>query len=861
MYKNRTSIVLTLVLAITIALPLFALPTADAHVPAWTIPTYAYIVASPDPIGIGQTAFLVFWLDKVPPTAGGVGGDRWKGFTVTVTKPDSTTQTLGPFLSDATSAAWSLYTVDQLGTYRFTFNYPGQTASLYHPTSGIAGTASDYVNDTYLGSSASTTMVVQQNPVSAPPTYPLPSSFWTRPVEGQNTAWSSIMSNYLGGSSIIDKVQPNGAGPNSAHIMWTKPLQDGGIVGDDSNYWMPSNTYYSGLSYEGKFNNPIIMYGRLYYKAPLANQATGGSYICVDLTTGETLWENSAINPTIGQLYLYESMNQHGVIGDGYLWQTSGTTWMAYDARTGQPVFNMTDVPSGTEMRGPSGEITRYVLNYNTTTRVAWLALWNSSATPDGPLVLTAGNGTNAYQYRPYGKSANMSKSYTWNVTINGLPTGSSIRRVIPEDMMLGSTSSTVGGGFGFGSTTYYVWAISLKPNSRGQLLWNRTYQPPTGNMTQSFGPVDPVNRVYTMTLKETMQWIGFNLDTGEQMWGPTGDFRPFQYYGTVSNPPAPGYVYDGKMFVGGYGGEILAFDTKTGNTIWRYNDTYSGVETPWGYYPIFIATIADGKVYAYSSEHSPNNPPYKGSKVRCIDADTGKEIWTLLSWYAIGSFGQGNAPVADGYLTYFNIYDMQVYCIGKGPSAISVEAPLTAITQGQSLMIQGKVTDDTSSSEAKGTPAISEESMSDWMAYIYMQKPIPANATGVTVKLSAMDSNGNVVNIGTVTSDMSGLYKKMWTPPTAGEYTIVASFEGSNSYWPSYAETAVGVVAAQTSPAPTVAPTSTVTPTVAPTTTASPSPVPNTGDGIATEVYIGIAAVAVIAIVAAAALILRKRS
>jgi hypothetical protein len=158
-----------------------------------------------------------------------------------------------------------LFTPDQVGTYIFVFNFPGQTASAAHPVSGIINDPNNaYIGDYYLPSTASTTLTVQHDPVTAPPTYPLPTSYWTRPIEGQNTAWSSIASNYLGGISIIDRVQPIGAAPNSAHILWTKQYQDGGIVGGD-NWSIPSVTYYSGLNYEGKFNNPVIMYGRLYY--------------------------------------------------------------------------------------------------------------------------------------------------------------------------------------------------------------------------------------------------------------------------------------------------------------------------------------------------------------------------------------------------------------------------------------------------------------------------------------------------------------------------------------------------------------------------------------------------------------------
>ena len=70
----------------------------------------------------------------------------------------------------------------------------------------------------------------------------------------------------------------------------------------------------------------MIINGRLYYKAPLSDQvstgATGaGDYICRDLRTGEIIWTNPDINPTFGELYCYESPNQHGVIPNGYLWQ------------------------------------------------------------------------------------------------------------------------------------------------------------------------------------------------------------------------------------------------------------------------------------------------------------------------------------------------------------------------------------------------------------------------------------------------------------------------------------------------------------------------------------------------------------
>ena len=43
-----------------------------------------------------------------------------------------------------------------------------------------------------------------------------------------------------------------------------------------------------------------------------------------------------------------------------------------------------------------------------------------------------------------------------------------------------------------------------------------------------------------------------------------------------------------------------------------------------------------------------------------------------------------------------------------------------------------------------QGVPCVADSSMSDWMEYVYMQQPMPANVTGVPVVLSVLDSNNN---------------------------------------------------------------------------------------------------------------------
>jgi hypothetical protein len=164
---------------------------------------------------------------------------------------------------------------------------------------------------------------------------------------------------------------------------------------------------------------------------------------------------------------------------------------------------------------------------------------------------------------------------------------------------------------------------------------------------------------------------------------------------------------------------------------------------------------------------------------------------------------GVWNSPVlADGCMVTLNGMDNQIYCFGKGPTATTVSASPSVVPSGSSLMIQGMVTDESAGTKSdalmarfpNGVPAIADEDMTAWMDYVYRQYAMPMGAKGVEVVLETFDPNGNYYEIGRVTSDASGMFKMMWEPSVEGEYTIVASFAGSKSYWGSTAETAVGV-------------------------------------------------------------------
>lgn len=256
--------------------------------PPWQIPTFAYIHAAPNPVGVGQTTTVYMWIDKVFVDTTALTNDwRFHNYQLTITSPNGTTQSQTfAYISDPTSSQYIRFTPDQVGTYSFNFTFPGQDFNTYShdPASAI-------VNDTYLPSAASTTLTVQQEQVPNPlSSYPLPQDYWTRPIYGENTDWWSISSNWLGTGSPVNSATGSGTisgfaisatagsliqrnpgdavGPQTSHVMWTKPLQSGGVVGGN-NFPTQGNTYFEGSAYNQRFSNPIIMDGKLYYNPPL----------------------------------------------------------------------------------------------------------------------------------------------------------------------------------------------------------------------------------------------------------------------------------------------------------------------------------------------------------------------------------------------------------------------------------------------------------------------------------------------------------------------------------------------------------------------------------------------------------------
>ena len=380
----------------------------------------------------------------------------------------------------------------------------------------------------------------------------------------------------------------------------------------------------------------------------------------------------------------------------------------------------------------------------------------------------------------------------------------------------------------------FTMWAINLNATNGavGKILWVQNYTAPNlmtgnsnlGSFTQRVVDIDPTTRVITMMIGETFEWLGYSLDTGNLLWGPTTTVFPdgYQYFGSGLGLGQCAVDAYGNIYVQGYGGCIWCYDTANGNLLWTFgnggegNTTSDGLNSPWGLLPTMISAVADGKVYVYSRQHGngAQSPYYKGESIWVLNATTGQQLWTIsFQGENNGGSGYPEGSVADGEYVNYNMYDNQIYAFGQGPSATTLNAPSAGLSFGQPVVLSGTVLDvsaGTQQNEQKadfpyGVPVASDASMSQWMEYVYMQKPEPTNFTGVQVQLYVLDSNGNHRQIGTATTDTSGTYSLTWTPDIAGNYTVYAQFAGTNSYWPSSAEAHLTVMSAiATSPTPT---------------------------------------------------------
>jgi hypothetical protein len=595
--------------------------------------------------------------------------------------------------------------------------------------------------------------------------------------------------------------------------MWTSSetsgVSFGGQIGGSQYSENDLSNYYTGKSYETAFC-PIIINGVLFYNTPRGIQPDYGTY-AVNLRTGQRLWySNDTGQPSIPNYYtttsgaswsvpgvfygeVFSHHNPNEVGGIAYLWGVSGSTWSLFDATTGNWILNVVNSTGGMVAWGPNGELLVYTLNNGNGT-VGWLSMWNSTLELGTTGWTTIPNG---WEYRPpTGSSLPWSLGVQWNVTapIYLAPdkyTGTNLTEsisAVDDGVILAITGSL-----------YYPQDYQMEVGysaTTGACLWyqNRSVaQAPGETEYELMAPCS--NGVYTEFNKCTMQYYGFNITTGAQLWGPTNAL-PYAECSYASGGDASDQIFFSKAITG-----LYAYNLTTGASVWNYTTPPAGLQTAYPTYPfegctpIICGSGGNQMVYCGVS-NSHGDQLFRGAQLYGINATNGQQVWSVDGMFLM-------LASADGYLVGFNAYDNQIYSFGKGPSETSVTAPDTAVIQGTPLVITGSVYDISAGSQENavaanyphGLPCVSDASESQFMDAVYEQQPMPTNITGVPVTLSAIDPNGNYVTIGQTTSDASGFYRltvnttQLGAGP--GTYTVIATFPGSNSYYASSSETA----------------------------------------------------------------------
>ena len=393
------------------------------------IPTHSFIITAPNPIGVNQSCNIVMFNPQVPPAAS-IYNDVRYFFTFTVVKPDGTVQNFPTsdqhsysawsqnsiatvngqtvFGTDSTGSTYMSYKPDIEGNYTFTVHLlPLQYrwfVNSSNPTLAPSTLQTPMTTTAQLSLQATLPQHSQyrQDPVSLngmnPPSYSaVPSEYWSRPIEQENTQWFAIASNWLhtnkdfNNGGFQNAFQADGTAPNSGHILWTRPTEDSGVLGG-SDTSRAGNTFNTGSQYQPRFTNPIIMYGRLYYSPNLYTSGASEMLDCVDLKTGQLLWEENTTSfynpaassfsqalgtsstanvPSFGYYYSQDDPNEHGIQNPGWLFTSN--YGIGYQPERGIPQLHIANVPSSQsttagigEITGPSGENLRYIFQKRT---------------------------------------------------------------------------------------------------------------------------------------------------------------------------------------------------------------------------------------------------------------------------------------------------------------------------------------------------------------------------------------------------------------------------------------------------------------------------------------------------------------
>ena len=795
--NKKTTSTLAILLMLSFIASMLAVPNANAQ--ARDTKTWPFVDVAPKTVGVGQPALISAGI-----TAPLNDLDGWN-ITIYVTNPDGKIETFQR-RTFATGSIGFYYTPTKEGNYTIYCTFE----------------RTQYRNVWYAASESDNVTLTAVEGFWYPmyPGHNLPAEYWSRPIDGQLREWYSIAGSWV--TKPRNLYAPYNEAPGSAHILWSMPIGDtmGGLAGGE----VGAVGFQDGDGYEGKFLNSVTICGVLYYNKYVA-ASPQQAIVAVDLHTGKVLWERSydfgGGRISRGQLLFWSFASSHGAWS--YIWlqgtvSGQGTVMYGLEASTGDLKYNMTNVPGGNFYYGPSGEMLKYrMYNYGTATNPSWyLQQWNSTYVVNNGTRTGTGN---AWGANVQGRSYDATRlGFDLNISVPGVTfvpgqannpgTGATVNALMayPEDRVLFANVTSAG---------VTLTGISLEEDNMGYPLFNRrTWDAPsdwvdvgpTANQAGWAG-FSKEYQVAVYWTKDNRVNYGFSTQTGRLIWQTEPQSYADAWGGVSSSRDVPEkIVVHNKLIEASVAGIVYCYDIETGKLLWTYEAVsktteYQVLTGNWWLIPV-IAT--DELVYFGHHEHSAATPKKRGAPFFALDIETGELVWEIEGAFRQTRWG-GPAVIGDSIIATMDTYDQKIYAIGKGPSAMTVTSPDIAVTAGTPFVIRGTIMDLSPGTKddviqmrfAQGVPAVSDESMSEWMLHVYKQFEQPMNTKGVEIEIWAWDPNGEEVHIGNTVSDASGKFSYTYTPEIKGDYEIFAYFLGSKSYYGSYAKTDMAVMAA----------------------------------------------------------------
>ena len=604
-----------------------------------------------------------------------------------------------------------------------------------------AGYTDSYTRSMYYtpASTVERTLVVQQDMVASWPASALPTNYWSRPVQSENREWWIIAGDFPwrgpSGGSTWDNLYPNTYGyytsntgffagdnqrftpwvqaPNSAHIVWKRQIQLSGILGGDQGY--ASMTTASGT--------PTIIYqGKAYQTVTKPfNGVTQSVLQCYDIRTGEIFWERTGVTtPSVIEYGegLPSVPGANAAVGiTPALVSMSDNRLIKYNPATGAVSVNVS-IPQWASITGFSTSV------YYTNGYVLSVQELNATGGPGEYGTPTAGI-YRLINWTTFGTSSNFTTRILSNISWPAAYLGDFVDYGTGIGLRVSDASwfDTPATGFPYAYIPYdnasgirYGTRIKALDLVTGAVLWDKSFYE---SIYSPSACIAYNGKVAVLMMNQEQQngggyYMCFDQRTGQLLWKGEQMDSPWDIPGFGAYSISTAY---GMFFRFGYSG-IYAFDWDTGKIVWKYEGTaFSPYETPYtGKNQTTVYSwnaggwVADGKLYAVNTEHTPSQPITRGWGLHCINVTTGELIWKTKTAGSIGA-------VADGYLALSG-QDGVMYVYGNGKSATTVTAPDIAAQLGSSVVIKGSVLD--TSPAQPNTPCVSKDSMTTQMEYLH---------------------------------------------------------------------------------------------------------------------------------------------